>query len=364
MPRSDPNDDGWQRYEIELDAVDPGSVGDHTERTVGPGRSRLETRRLIAGLVVIATGVALAATVIAIADSSDEPATADPPIADPSQQITTPPTLPSVAALPPVPTPDDELHGSAQPADRDGPRWRVPDAALREFDLDTALDELADGGARRSLTRYVFGDRSVDAVIVHDPTVGLDDVVLTAANSRLHFVIDRSTSTVHLDRTSDALLSEAAWDAVGGDRFVRPPDGLTLGDWIDRLMLGPLTQASSPTATVVASDWLTSLDEGVGLSRRFEIQLARNEAKAWVDFPFDDIGALIDGEPGSAASDDTIEFEAFVGQGSDLILVIGTIVGVDGLRSFNHRLERLTTPTLVLLPPDALAIRFPEPISA
>jgi hypothetical protein len=351
------------RVEIELDSVVTDRPTRFARRDLNQARPRLGARGLVAVAALLAAAVTVTSIVVAVTDPFDERVSPSSPAPDRSQQITTPPTLVALATLPLAPALVDQGTRQERPAGRAAPLWRVPTAALAEFDLDTAVSGLADDVARRSRTRYAFDDRSIEAVIVHDPTSGLDDVVLTAADSRLRFVIDRATSTAYLDRTSDALRSEAAWDAVGGDRFVRPPDGLTLGDWIDRLMLGPITPTSSAGATVVASDWLTSIGDGIGVARRFEVRLPPSEAPTWVDFPFDGVAAASGDELGPWADDDTeaVELEAFVGQGSDLIVVNGAIGIGDGLRSFTHQLARVPNPVRISLPPDRLAIVLAAP---
>lgn len=349
---------GSPRYEIELDSVDQPLTTDDSDGDRAPSRRRLGSPSGIA-LAGVIGAVAVAGVVMStIGDDSDEHVAEPVPGVDSSRQITTPPTLAAIVTLPPV-SGQDQLAGSAPPTTRQAPLWRVPAAALVEFDLDTAVGDLDADVARTSRTRYAFDDHSIDAVIVHDPATDRDEVVLTAAGSRLRFVVDRNTSTVHLDRSSDALRSESAWDAVGGDRFVRPPAGVGLGEWIDRLMLGPVTPTSSATATVIASDWLTALDAGIGVARRFEVRLPPEDAPEWIDFPFDGVAPLDDQPSGPTSTDDTIELEVFVGQGSELIQVSGEAGLGDRRRAFTHQLERLADATTITLPGDALAISIP-----
>jgi hypothetical protein len=307
--------------------------------------------------------VAAAAGVLAVLDVDGEqsslvstPPTEGEPL-DLSRLITTPPTLPPPATLPLAEPP---LASAAPPGPAATtnppfpPVWRAPAAALVEFDLATAVDDLDDDVARRSITRYALGDHLIDAVIVHDPFDGRDEVVLTSGAARLRFVIDRGTSTVYLDRTTNAVRDQAGWASVGGDRFVRPPPGVTLADWIDRLLLGPIRPATAASSTITASDSLTLLDARIPVARLFDVGLDRGVATEWVDFPFDAIGVAPSTEPVGGIA----EFQAFVAQGSELILVSGKTTDGAGSRTFTHQLERLATRTAIDLPADALPIRI------
>ncbi len=324
--------------DIEIVSVDAGAqrpavLPDHHTSVRSPQRAILAT---VGGVLAVAV---VAVAVVAAVDDGNRPS---PPTAEEGSVATTP------AVQLPVPDPEPAAVPST-PAAYAPPIWRASPAAVAEFELVSAVDRLALSTARRTVTTYRFDGHVIEASITHDPVGDRDDVVVRNGPSRIHFVVDRSSRTAYLDRSSSALVDETAWDAVGGDSLVRPPVGVDLDVWIDRLLLGPVELAAAARSTTTAGDQGFSLIDGTVPVRRFAVTLLPDllDTMAWSTFPFDRSGAPGEGH--------TLQINAFVGQGPTVALLTGERVVGDTVRRFELRTTELTGAVRIELPSDALA---------
>lgn len=311
-----------------------------------PNRGRI-VGLVLAGVAAIAVG--LVAVAAFASDDDPPPTTVDP--ADLATEITTPPTLGPLEALPPpgpavveepqsTTSQDRALFGRPPP-----PTYlEVPDSSLREivrYDVADAVDRLDDDVARRSETRYELGAAGfvLDVTIERDPVRDRYQIVTESRGRQQVAIVDNATGTTYVNPGTDNRVE------IPNAEIFEGSTATSVNEYFDRLLKGPVR----PDSFVVAATRGRSLVSvpGVGAAREFVTNVDGDLIPEWQIYAF---GPAFEFRPEERPR--VLEYHVYVDEAGDVAQVDGVSTLGDVRQLVQHRLTLLDEPVPVELPTD------------
>lgn len=280
--------------------------------------------------------------------------------ADPSTQITTPPTL---SPLDPIPAPDGAATGPARPGApaRDASlldQVVVPTLPTRptggdtipagSFDLGRAVSTLATDVARRSSTRLELGVGGYlrEFTFRRDPSTNRFEFT----DGQVLWIVDVTSGLTYLGLS-----------APGEQRFVSQDNARvadyfgaeSIGVFMNRLLIGPLRPDTIDSATSTPGA-VAVLDDGATPVMAYTVELPGSAVPEWQLYALGPTDEFLPSD-----RPDRLTYTVYVDAANHIRRIVG-LADLGGIPQLVvHDIETLTEPTTIELPDPATVERAP-----